>query len=94
MAGPLAGIGQQQVPLSTTLQPGGANNGAQQQVRQNDEQTPTPQQTNEVRPQGAPTNETQQSNAESNNERFAASEVSASDDSGDQRRGSLIDIQV
>jgi hypothetical protein len=92
MAGPLAGIGQQQVPLSTPFQPGGANNGAQQ-VRQGGDQAP-PQQTNEVRPQGAPTNETQQSNADSNNQRFAASEISASDDSGDQRRGSLVDIQV
>lgn len=92
MAGPLAGIGQQQVPLSTPFQPGGANNGAQQ-VRQGGDQTP-PQQTNQVRAQGAPTNQTQQSNADSNNQRFAASEISASDDSGDQRRGSLVDIQV
>lgn len=92
MAGPLAGIGQQQVPLSTPFQPGGANNGAQQ-VRQGGDQAPAPQ-TNEVRPQGAPTNQTQQSNADPNNQRFAASEISASDDSGDQPRGSLIDIQV
>ena len=93
MAGPLAGIGQQQVPLSTPFQPGGANNGAQQ-VRQGGEQSPPPQQTNEVRPQGAPTNETQQANSDPSNQRFAASEISASDDSGDQPRGSLIDIQV
>ena len=92
MAGPLAGVGQQQIPLSTPFQPGGANNGAQ--VRQGCEQAPAPQQTNEIGPQGAPTNQTQQSNADSNNQRFAASEISAADESGDQRRGSLIDIQV
>lgn len=92
MAGPLAGIGQQQVPLSTPFQPGGANNGTQQ-VRQGGDQAP-PQQSNQVRAQGAPTNQTQQSNADSNNQRFAASEISATDDSADQRRGSLVDIQV
>ncbi|MAE52134.1 MAG: hypothetical protein CMH27_10025 [Micavibrio sp.] len=91
MAGPLAGIGQQQVPLSTPFQPGGGN-GADQQVRQGGDQAPAPQ-TNDVRPQGAPTNQTQQSNEDPGNQRFASAEVS-SDDSGNQRRGSVIDIQV
>lgn len=93
MAGPLSGLGQQ-IPLATTFQPGGASNSSQQQVRPANEQaTPAP---NEVRAQGAPTNQTQQSSNRnaSQRESFQVSESRSDSSDGDQRRGSLVDIQV
>jgi hypothetical protein len=95
MAGPLAGIGQaQSLPISNTFQPGGATNG-QQQVRERDNQNN--QQTNQVQAQGAPTNQTQQAETNNRNSQQSfqvAQNEARSADSGEQRRGSVIDIQV
>lgn len=94
MAGPLSGLGQQ-IPLATTFQPGGAANNAQQQVRPANEQAnPAP---GEVRAQGAPTNQAQEGSNRNAGQResFRLSESRVNDNSdGDQRRGSLVDIQV
>ena len=88
MAGPLAGIGQTQVPLSTPFQPGGANSG-QQQVRQRDEQNNNTQQVNQVQPESANVNQTQSSNV------IETKLAEARDPTSEEgRRGSIIDIQV
>jgi hypothetical protein len=93
MAGPLSGVGQSQVPLSTPFQPGGANAG---QVRAREEQQ---DRQNQVQPEGASANQAQQTNAENDNvlrPRQDNVQSSRSEDtsSADQRRGSLVNIQV
>ncbi len=95
MAGSLSGVGQTQVPLSTPFQPGGANTG---QVREREEQR---DRQNQIQPEGASTNQTQQTNAENDNLLNARQEnvlsprsQDASSSQQDQRRGSLVNIQV
>lgn len=88
MAGPLAGIGQQQVPISNTFQPGGANSG-QQQVRQRDDQNNNTQQVNQIQPENSNVNASQRTNVI---EQQLAEATSARPEEG--RRGSIIDIQV
>lgn len=90
MAGPLAGIGQQQIPIANSFQTGGVNNNAQQ-VRQRDEQNNQQQAVNQIQPESANVNQTQQSNVIE--EQLAeARDPTAGQDEG--RRGSLVDIQV
>jgi hypothetical protein len=92
MAGPLSGLGSQQVPLSSPFQPG-QNTG---QVRASPEQRP---QENRVQPQQASAAQSQSTGAE-NRERArtddATSFKTASTQGGtsEQRRGSVIDITV
>ncbi len=86
MAGPLTGLGQTQVPLSTPYQPGNA----QQPIRQDN----SGKQTDQVRPQGAPTNQTQKSETQNAQpEKFVLAEGSTQE-SGDTRRGSLVNLSV
>jgi len=91
MAGPLSGLGQQ-IPLANTFQPGNANSNGQQVRPTNDQATPA---NNEIRAQGAPTNQAQEGSNRnaSQRESFQLSENRPSSND-DQRRGSLVDIQV
>ncbi|MFN3700367.1 MAG: hypothetical protein ACK4VI_02460 [Alphaproteobacteria bacterium] len=96
MAGPISGIGQQ-IPLATTFKPGSAENTNQPQVRDREEDTRTVGRNDDVRAQNAPTNQTQDSTNRNTQQRTDVSESRSStsnDNSGEQRRGSVIDIQV
>lgn len=91
MAGPLSGLGAQQVPLSSPFQPGQGN---AQPVRNNPEQKP---EDNRVQPQKAAAAPSQR--ADSENKARAKTEDSgafraALSDGAEQRRGSLVDITV
>ena len=91
MSGPLAGIGQQQIPLSQPYQPGGSD---QSKVARQEEQKP---ERGEVQVRGASLGNTQESNTNSQKQHVAQDDqniLSASNDSGDKPRGSLVNIVV
>jgi hypothetical protein len=95
MAGPLNGIGgQQQVPISNTFRPGEQN--SSQGTKEN-ESTPT----QDAAAPAQNTAPTESQAAETNNQDILQSQVaealsgsSESSEPAEQRRGSLIDIQV
>lgn len=91
MAGPLNGIGGQQIPLSNTFQPGGREPVQPQEDRKQAENTQQARQTDE---QPARSRETEDSNKEDLLKQLLQAALNKDDDSGEVRRGSVVDIQV
>ncbi len=84
MAGPLNGLGSgQTIPLSNTFQPGHNND----QVRPDDNKKA---QDNVVQARGSQAASSQKSETQN----FSATRRASNDDSGSQKRGSLLDITV
>jgi len=91
MAGPLSGIGQQQVPLAQPFQPGG---GDQNKVVRQQEQSP---ERGEIQVKSAALGNSQESDTDTQKSLTAQNENSFSatqSDSGDKPRGSLVNIVV
>lgn len=94
MAGPLAGIGQQQVPLAQPFQPGGSD--ASRVARQQQEER-TPQ-NNEIQKtrssQAAQTRETDSENSNRNSQPSVLSASNSNEPTSAPARGSLVNITV
>ncbi len=85
MAGPLNGIGGQQIPLATPFQPG-------QQVRPQDEKTPKQ---DKIQPQGAQANQAQTTDRNPKDLQSLLNDLrSIVSDDGEPRRGSVVDITI
>jgi len=87
MAGPLNGIGGQQIPFATSFQPGQQNS---QQVRpQQEDRTPKPNQVQPPNTQAAQSNE-----SETRNSRDLQSLLREAEATGGRGRGSVVDLTV
>ena len=93
MAGPLSGVGAQQVPIANTFQPGGQN--GETVVRQRENTQP---QENQVQPQGTPAAESQNSQSDNNADILQSRIAQALDrqetTGAETDRGSIVDIEV
>lgn len=92
MAGPLSGVGGQQIPLSTTYQPGQGLSSARRDESQQAKQ-------NKIQPVGGETGQAQK--ADTQNQRQTSSQGSALSaprenllEQASNRRGSLLDVTV
>ncbi|HRQ61251.1 MAG TPA: hypothetical protein PLO23_07065 [Alphaproteobacteria bacterium] len=96
MAGPLSGISGQQVPFATTFKPGG--NQQESVIQQKLEEATTNVQNGQTEQTGAASSPVSQGSNSANNrntqEESNAQSFSTSNDNGEQRRGSLLDIAV
>ncbi|MCB1783421.1 MAG: hypothetical protein KDI13_05445 [Alphaproteobacteria bacterium] len=90
MSGALAGIGQQQVPLSQPYQPG-SNNDDSKVVRQQDQKP----ERGDIQVKGAPVGNSQGTETNKHNFNVVQNSLSSGDsDSDNKSRGSLVDITV
>lgn len=96
MAGPLSGIGGQQVPFATTFRPGGSQQetSTQQQLNVGAQNGQTETKTTEAAPvsENRNSNQTREDRSERNAQSFNSNDNQNA--SGETRRGSVVDIAV
>ena len=96
MAGPISGIGSQQIPLSQPYQPGGSDQTREVRQDSQDAKENTIQSRNaqSAQTQEANSNDNQQDTSSRNDEKSNLNTITANAQNTEQRRGSVVNLVV